>query len=325
MGRFRRKFRKGEAYFVTCRTAEGLPFVPNAYISNILLGLVARAQHLYPHVSVCHFIFMSNHYHFIVTLDGDATEMKRFFGYLNGEIASCINRLQGVAHRKFWAKRYDAKPILTPEDVIEKTAYIYLNPVKAGLVKKVDQWEGASSLNLMCSDVPHQFKWISSSCLVKLPNKKFSSSLLKKCLEHIAETPREKFPLKLKSSSWKFCFSESQHWSDQEVSSKIELIVEQGEQRYAKINSKTGKAVVGMKNLQKMSIYKKYISKTYGRNTLCICHCRILVEKYKQLYRDFCAQCRAAWDSMIRGDSAVAYPPDAFVPTQNPAIHSFTE
>lgn len=322
MGRFRRKFRKGEVYFVTCRASSGLPFVPNAFIEKLLLGLLARAQHLYPGVTICHFTFMTNHYHFIVTLDGDASQMKSFFGYLNGEIASAFNRLQGVTHRKFWMKRYNAKPILTPNDVVEKIAYTYLNPVAAGLVDKAKEWTGASSGPALRGNTDTCYKWVSSSLLSKLPHGPFSKTLVEKCLQGIHQSNRAKFPLKIRKNSWRHCFQESKDWSDQQINERVESRITQAEVKYRQKRISENRRIKGARKLQCMSIYTRFKSKTYKRDTLCISSCPTRSANYQLAYRNFREQCRLAWEALCLGIS-VDFPIDGFIPSQNPISYSF--
>ena len=52
----------GKAYLISFRCLEGLPFVSNNLIIAMFLGVIARAQVLFP-IYLCHYIVMQNHVH----------------------------------------------------------------------------------------------------------------------------------------------------------------------------------------------------------------------------------------------------------------------
>ena len=113
---------------ITTRMEEGLPLIPAEFIEVIIKGILGRAQKLYP-VVACHYIFMNNHLHLIlVVTDPDA--VAGFMDRLKTELAHAVNRLLGRRKRTVWYDSYDAVPILTLEDCIEKIAYVYTNPQK---------------------------------------------------------------------------------------------------------------------------------------------------------------------------------------------------
>ena len=62
---------------VTCRTDQGRFLLrPGPVIDDILLGVLGRAQRLYP-VEICAFSFLSSHYHLLLWVP-DARSMARF-------------------------------------------------------------------------------------------------------------------------------------------------------------------------------------------------------------------------------------------------------
>lgn len=95
MPRLLRKYSKGEVYFVTNRTAEGLPFVANLLINTFINGILARALVLHPGIELSAYLVMPNHYHLILVLNEGAEVLKSFMGYVDGELAKVINRFRG--------------------------------------------------------------------------------------------------------------------------------------------------------------------------------------------------------------------------------------
>lgn len=91
---------------------------------------------------VCHvYCLMNNHYHIVVeTVEGN---LSRGMRQLNGVYTQTFNRLHNrVGH--VYQGRY--KAILVEKDsyLLELSRYVVLNPVRAGLVKNVDQWPWSS-------------------------------------------------------------------------------------------------------------------------------------------------------------------------------------
>lgn len=323
MARRRRRFVCGEVGFFSCRCAHGLPFVPNRYIRRLIKGILARSQERYPGIIICHFIFMTNHYHMIAIINASAEAVSRFFGYLNGELASLFHRLMGVAHELFWSDRFDAKPILDPEAVIDKIAYCYLNPVRANLVDKVSQWEGASSHDQFIEGKCRYYKWISSSLVDRLPQGPFGDLLVQKRLSEMEQSKRGKRKLRLAPYAWKSCFEESKNWTDEDIRVRILKEIKQGEQECREERIKKGIKIFGVKKLRTQSIYKPYTSKTYRRNTLCITKHEERRKTYTSVYQAFCEVCRGVWESWKQGDYSPSLPPGAFIPSMMPTASIF--
>ena len=91
---------------------------------------------------VCHaYCLMDNHYHIVVeTVEGNLSKGMR---QLNGVYTQTFNRTHNRVGHVFQG-RY--KAILVEKDsyLLELSRYVVLNPVRAGLVKNVDQWPWSS-------------------------------------------------------------------------------------------------------------------------------------------------------------------------------------
>ena len=109
---------------------------------DIFLFLLAVAAHRYG-VQVHAFCVLSNHYHLVVT-DPHA-RLPAFQQFLDALVARAINASLG-RWEAFWApSSYSAVRLVSPQDIVEKTAYVLANPVAAGLVRHGRLWPGAWS------------------------------------------------------------------------------------------------------------------------------------------------------------------------------------
>ncbi len=130
----------GTTYLVTRRCAgRQLLLRPSPAISALFLYVLAIAARRFG-VRVHAFCVLSNHYHLVVT-DPDA-RLPAFGQYLDSLVARATNSILG-RWESFWApSSYSAVALATPEDVLEKCAYVLANPVAAGLVRRGRHWPG---------------------------------------------------------------------------------------------------------------------------------------------------------------------------------------
>lgn len=108
------------------------------------MGVIGRALSLSPDISVHAFIFLSNHFHILLSSKTGSC-ISSFLGYLKGNIARRIGQLR---HRtgRLWEGRSATIPITDNEALLARLKYLLSNSVKEGLVERPEEWPGASSL-----------------------------------------------------------------------------------------------------------------------------------------------------------------------------------
>jgi putative transposase len=98
------------------------------------------------------YCLMNNHYHLLVeTPDGNLSKGMR---QLNGVYTQLFNR----RHRRIghlFQGRYKAILIQKDSHLLEASRYVVLNPVRAGTVKRPDQWKWSSYLATAGKGKPH--------------------------------------------------------------------------------------------------------------------------------------------------------------------------
>jgi REP element-mobilizing transposase RayT len=162
----------GSLVEVTCRTIQGRYLLrPDPELDDILLGVLGRAQRLYP-VEICGFAFLSSHYHLLLWVP-DAKCMSEFMGYFQTNAAREVGRLRewpgGI-----WSDRYESIPVSDePAAQVDRLRYVLANGVKEGLVARVDEWPGITMIKAVLDAEPIRGTWVNRS-------KKYRARLRKK-------------------------------------------------------------------------------------------------------------------------------------------------
>lgn len=312
-----RMYEKGRVYLVTNRIVEGLPLVPSVLINIFSYGILARAQMKYGGVKLCHFIFMGNHYHMVLVLDGSPDQLKGFMEFFDGEMGKVINRLRGTIGFKVWGRPYDAEAILTFEAALNKIVYLYLNPITAGLIDHIKDYPGVSSYKYLLQENRNKsYRFLGSAGLKRLPfggiTKRITLDILRE--KHSNTKFRERNPLKVYPFLWAECFPEGSEWSKKELREMILQEIKRGEKKSRE--RRDGRPTIGAFKLSRQCIHRRYRSKKYQKRSICISTCALLAKEYREEFREFVRSCKRAWLSFKETRSHVVWPPGAFPPTR---------
>jgi REP element-mobilizing transposase RayT len=146
----------GSTYLVTRRCAQRQFLLkPSATTNGIFLYVLAVAARRFG-IRVHAFCVLSNHFHLVVT-DPDA-RLPAFEQYLDSLVARAVNASLGRC-KSFWAPAsYSAVALASPDDVIDKAAYVLANPAAAGLVPHGRDWPGLWSAPEQLGAAPLVFR-----------------------------------------------------------------------------------------------------------------------------------------------------------------------
>lgn len=149
----------GVVYELTTRTIqERFLLRPSREARELINGVIARAQLLYPAVALYAYVYLSNHFHMLAS-STDGSQLAMFIGYINSNVAREMGRL----HRwkgPFWARRVRPIPILDNVALVARLRYLLSNGVKEGLVASPRQWPGASSVPGLIGDMTVPGVWV---------------------------------------------------------------------------------------------------------------------------------------------------------------------
>ncbi|MFL5300355.1 MAG: transposase [Anaeromyxobacteraceae bacterium] len=142
----------GTTYLVTRRCAQRQFLLrPSDVTNSIFLYVLAVAAKRFG-VEVHAFCVMSNHFHLVVT--DPAARLPAFGQYLDSLVARAVNASLG-RWESFWGpSSYSAVVLTSPDDVLDKMAYVLANPVSAGLVRRGREWPGLWSAPHVIGGLP---------------------------------------------------------------------------------------------------------------------------------------------------------------------------
>jgi REP element-mobilizing transposase RayT len=126
-----------DGYFhAYARGLAGLPIFPDPRDRTIFLHLMRKAAHKHDW-EVFAACAMSTHYH--IVLESARAALSRGMQWLNSNYARAFNKRYGRFGSVF-AERFQARRIEQEETIYETCAYVLLNPVKAGVCDRVEDW-----------------------------------------------------------------------------------------------------------------------------------------------------------------------------------------
>ncbi len=158
-------------FFVTTTVVKFTPIFSDTRFCDILISNIKHYQKKYKFV-VLGYVIMPSHFHWIVqvnpeygTISEIMRDIKKFTAWQIFDLAKKedeykmeINIFSQAAAeikdqaRKLWTKRFNDEVIRNQEMFWTKLNYIHNNPVKAGLVLKVEEFKYSSARDYIYSD-----------------------------------------------------------------------------------------------------------------------------------------------------------------------------
>jgi REP-associated tyrosine transposase len=125
-------------YFVTTDTANRTPLLANPQCTEILVSewKSASSRHGW---GIGYYVVMPDHVHFFASPSRSATSLSRFMQAWKEWTSKRICREIGIKP-PLWQSEFFDHLLRSFESYEEKTRYVLENPVRAGLVEKVEDW-----------------------------------------------------------------------------------------------------------------------------------------------------------------------------------------
>ena len=306
--RIRKVFFNNSVIEVSSRIPRGLPFVATPYMEAIIEGCIAAAAAMYP-VTIVAFVFMGNHFHMILVVH-DPADVPRFLGYIKGELAQAINRLQGRTSRVQWKRSYFSAPILDPAKVVERIDYLYQNPIRANLVDTIKEYPGVSSYKaLFKGGLTKKCKKISRDEITALPERPLGMNEQKRFAAELLSGPGVNYELKIEPWAWRRCFARQVDQTDSELYSEFLIRQSEAERHFARLRTTK---VIGADALRRADPRQEYESEPSGTKMWCLSSDKEQRKSYIAYMKTQCEEARLAYQKWIGGDLKSIPPPGFF-------------
>ena len=307
--RNRRIYVPGTVLFITSRTEKNLPFTPCKLINEGIWGFLARAQNLYD-ISVCHFVFMANHFHMIVVVK-DPSHVSKFIGHIKQETSFMVNRICGIRQNTNWTDGFDTPVVLTPDKVIDRIRYLYKNPANAHLVNSINDYPGISSWHMYRSNIKEtKHLWLKRSEFYPINNlHAMSDSAQSKIITKMAGDEPKYLPFKLEPNAWMDCFPEFANVNREEINKNLikEILIEEREIPHER-------GILGSERLKNQPINKEFKSEKYSKKFLCLSSNIELRKKYIKMFKQVSQLAYDAYKAIKQGVCDIIFPPGTIIP-----------
>ena len=140
VSRLRRAFLSNRYFFLTVRLLRRRGKLADPDF-RLLARAFNRARALHPFYLTA-WVFLPDHWHAICA-PVHPTTISLAIKSVKQSSMSAINQQRGT-ESEFWQSRFFDRALRTVEEYNEKVEYIHLNPVKAGLARRAQDWKWSS-------------------------------------------------------------------------------------------------------------------------------------------------------------------------------------
>ncbi|MGH9746954.1 MAG: REP-associated tyrosine transposase [Candidatus Acidiferrales bacterium] len=150
----------GSSYFVTTKCWQGRSVFQVSENAEILLRTIVNHRDRKAYL-LHEFVIMPNHLHLILTPSA-STSLEKAVQLIKGGSSYAVHEERGQK-MEIWQEGFHDWTIRGSDDWLSKAEYIRMNPVRAGLVARVEEWPYSSASGHVAIDaVPAQFQTFSS-------------------------------------------------------------------------------------------------------------------------------------------------------------------
>jgi REP element-mobilizing transposase RayT len=279
----------------------------------ILWSALAVAQTLYP-IKIIAFVVMGNHVHLIALVE-DPEVIESFMERFKCETGHAINRLLGRRQVTVWCEGYDSPAILTVDDLVEKLAYVYANPVRANQTASIATYRGVSSWRMFASgELSKEVKRIRRPFVEQLPNGRLSDSQQKRLASLAEQQATEILEFTLSPNAWTTAFPGS--LSPAKLVQKVHQRLQEIEAEMAEERRLKRITLPTFQELFSQPIDTPYAPKKFTPRMWCICGDIPLRVAFIQFIKRLRAKGRQVRLKWLSGDLSEPFPLGLFPPCQ---------
>ena len=286
----------------------------NPLVKFLISSAMLRAMKLHP-ITISHFIVNGTHIHMIVRVY-DPEDIPGFMERFKTESAHYINRLLGRKKRKVWCERYDSPRLLEVEDVINKIAYLYTNPVKDGLVSSINNYPGLSSWNVYQGSLASMKSRLIGRELIFQVNQDLNYISYKKALKRLLDSKNsgKLKALNIAPNDWMKAFNITEEEEVREINNRINDFIKTTELEIQIKRTEDNKPFLGKEILKNQGIDLTYKSKRSGRRMWCISANKDLRKNYINYLKALANRAREVYEYWQKGAITQKMPIGTFSP-----------
>lgn len=311
------------------RTKRGLPFVCTKYMNVLLESVIARVQRDQK-VAICHFLWMGNHPHIIIRAK-DSLECTRFYGEVQKQLTESVKRLIGAKHLSLWKKNGTSVIQYGDTDgVVERIAYLYANPARAGLVDTISEYPGLSTWryflqqdNSLDAKYIKNCPWVRQPSISALPKPSLTIQQDRFFTASLLHQAKQEHELVIEPNAWMRSFDVEDEEEVCEVNRKVSERLEEFESEAREERQEKGWDVKGARRLVTEPLDLQYESQSDSVKIVVYALCKEVRIAMLEAYREFCDSCQECYLRWRQGDYSVIWPPGAFIPPMPPAQNVF--
>lgn len=290
-------------FFLTIRTMSSkLWFVNNQKLHERIVAFLARFQEMYG-VELFAFIIMGNHYHLLARFP--RRNKRLFCQALNSMIARLTaTHVEEFEGGKLWARPVRAQALGDHKDALHWFFYIALNPVGAGLCRKISEYNGYNSFRDALTGRKRRFRIFLRELYYNRKRRNPSITEEACTVEHTLR------------------FSRLPGYESLDRKDYERMLLSELEARRQKIISDrlaAGKGFATPSSLREctpgMSPHSTKTSTRTSKRPLILTLCEELKREFLGWYFDLRARYREASRRFREGDLLVTFPPNTYRPT----------
>lgn len=148
-------------YHVMSKTIRGaLALKPSVELTQMLIGVLARAKSNWPSIQLFAVTVLSNHFHMM--LQGPPKDFSSFVGFFKRETSRRLGQMYGESG-PLWHSRYRHTALPTAQAQLGCLRYILENSVKEDLVERCGDWPGVHSATALTQGTPLRGRWFDAT------------------------------------------------------------------------------------------------------------------------------------------------------------------
>lgn len=315
--------RSKKMYDLCFRSLQGLPLPARAltsYLIESILGRLLRSDD----IIVCGYVWMSNHVHMqVFSLDCEA--LTHFHERLKKRLTDFLKRLLGLSRLRLWDDRTTIGEVLDLEAAISRIVYSFLNPVRAGLVRSIEEYQGCNTWKEFVSAAPDvnacvekEVPWVLATDLEQLSRENPSISEERSLIASINQeaSKRETHRVKIMPFKWLEAFKVVEPEEIEKIRQRIIADVRAEE---ALLSPKKN----SLRKLEGFVVTETYVPRKKERKVFMYGSTKEHRLNYLELYRWFVGQCASCYELLKQGAEKIPWPPECFRPPGRKLCNSF--